>query len=118
MHTPCRLSLVQDVAIVTITNLGIEKGRSFSAQEVEEVTIATVLSDHQNWAWQDPEIKKKPHSLTVKALATKEKTQKPQTLIMHQKENNMTDTGQDMRNALRQISTICVRLKADLSALC
>lgn len=60
-HTnkPCRLGLVQDVAIVTVTNLGIEEGLSLSAQEVEEVAIATVLSDHQNWAWQDAEIKKK-----------------------------------------------------------
>lgn len=60
-YTPRRLSWVQDVAIVTITNLRVKERLSFSAKKIEEVAIATVLRDYQNWAWQDAEIKKKPH---------------------------------------------------------
>lgn len=53
VNTPRRLYLVGDVAVVTFATLGIEKIFPFFAQEVEQITIATVFRDHQDWTWKE-----------------------------------------------------------------
>lgn len=50
-YTPDGLTLFWDITIETVANLEIKEKLSLSAQEVEKVSIATVLGYHQNWTW-------------------------------------------------------------------